>query len=272
MRQSLLRYTGDILDILSRRHYARRNFLTEALGGSEQVARKHLSKLAEQKLIRRHSPNGDGLIEHAYPPHFFRIYSLPARKNKFNWHQVMVDDIMLSIEAACKKHGLQFRDRHKILNGLPFELPCTITHKFAKHTETYAGNLYPDELFAAGEDFYLLEADRATETIDPQTFKQKKSALRNILQYAHVLQHRTYQGAWGIPHVKILNVFDSETHKQNVVAFMRDTLKLTSKSLLFTAAPTLASAITSPQPVLDLITRPLERVGHEPFFINRPQL
>jgi hypothetical protein len=265
------RYALEALEILDRRQYARRHFLTTLLGGSDQNRRVEIAALCKQGLLRRHNPSGDGVIENSYPSYFHRIYSKASRKNKFNWHQVMVDDVMLSIEAACKRAGLAFRHRDQILKGSDFVLPANISWKFGNRIETYRRPVAPDELFSIGDTYFVLEADRGSETIEATTFENKKSALRSLLQYRDIFTNRAYQTAWNIPNLMVLFAFDNVNHMRNVMRCMEGTLKGKSRGMLFAAYPSLGSPIASPEPLLTILQDPWLRVGHEPFIINAPK-
>jgi len=82
-----------------------------------RIAERKIGVLCEEGYLTRHSPNGAGAIERAYPHYFFRIYEKTPKADKLLlgnsiepikqtisrqfWHQVLMDDILLSIEAAC---------------------------------------------------------------------------------------------------------------------------------------------------------------------------
>jgi hypothetical protein len=279
------RHAIEALEVLNRRRYARRNFLTALLGGSEQNRRKEIGALCEEGYLTRHAPNGAGAIERAYPHYFFRIYEKTSKADKLLrgngiepikqtisqqfWHQVLVDDILLSIEAACKQGGFAFRDEHQILQGAPRELPCTISHTFKRgHTQHFSKSLSPDALFAINNTYFALEADRNNEPIERNNLNET-SYLRKLLQYKDVFKNHTYKTHWGIPNLLVLNITTNETHMKNIMAFMQDGLQGKSRSMLFHALPVLSSSEKSPQPVLSLLTNPWQRVGHEAFTIGK---
>jgi hypothetical protein len=253
-------HAPEILGILKRRHYARSNFLINLLDGSKQNRIRDIGFLAAKGAIRRHSPNGDGVIENAYPHYFHRIYSLSSRKNKFNWHQVMVDDLMLSIEAQCKSNGLRFRDQDEITSA-SLELPTHISHPDTG--EVYKQALEPDRLFAIENTYFVLEADRHTEMLWPKTLKDRKSWLRSMLQYRDIFKNQTYKKVWNIPNLLVMAALINETNMRNVMQIVTK-LNQAPTSVLFCAFPELADSIKSPTPNLPLLGD-WQRVGHPPF-------
>src|SRR5208282_1309002 len=205
----------EALEVLNRRRYARRNFLTALLGGSEQNRRKEIGALCEEGYLTRHSPNGAGAIERAYPHYFFRIYEKTPKADKLLlgqgiepikqtisqqfWHQILVDDILLSIEAACKRSGFAFRDQHHVLQGAACELPCKISYTFKSgRTDHSEKALAPDALFAINNTYFVLEADRNNEPIARNNLNET-SYLRKLLQYQDVFRNHTYKTHWDIP-------------------------------------------------------------------------
>lgn len=271
-------YERQLIELLKHRQFGRTNFLTAATGGSYQWRRKTIGKLPE---LRRHNPNGSispfkgGLPNRdaRYPRHFHRIYSLASRPLTFNWHQVFTDDIMLSVEAAARIHKAPLAHCRDILKAKPFKLEASISYTFEKgkateHFETFDKPVEPDDLFAVWNEFIVVEADRGTETHGPHTFKDKKSILRSLLQYIYVLTKKTYK-EWDIPHLKVLFVFDSEARMHYAMHVLRDIIKVKSSSILFTCIPEFNSdAPVAPKPALDILERPLLRVGYEPFYLK----
>ena len=104
----------------------------------------------------------------SYPRQFFRIYGKGLRADRALraagiepikhpdigeqfWHQMLIDDIVMSFEIACKTHGLPFKDQYEILGQKPLELPCHVKFTFpssgVSHTSDKA--LCPDCAFQA---------------------------------------------------------------------------------------------------------------------------
>ena len=137
------------------------------------------------------------------------------------WHQLMVADMVLSLEIACKKRNLHFRHRTEIIGDMPLQFKCSITHQFSKHTEHYDGALQPDELFAIDSTYFVLEADRQHEPISRPTLKTS-SYLRKVLQYRDVLKSGSYKAL--VPYMIVLNITTSPDHARNIRDFMYNEL------------------------------------------------
>jgi hypothetical protein len=221
------------LEVLNRRRLVRRNFLTDYLGGNEQNRRKEVSDLASMEYLTCYPPDGNGTLERSYPRQFFRIYGKGLKADRALkaagiepikhpdigeqfWHQMLIDDIVMSFEIACRQQGLPFTDQYEILGDQPLELPCHISFTFPSSGKTHTSDkdLCPDALFAIGETYFALEADRGTEPIERSNLNQT-SYLRKFLQYADVLKTGRYKTAWQITLfdgiVPIKHYFDTDT-------------------------------------------------------------
>jgi hypothetical protein len=219
------------------------------------------------------------LIEHEYTP---RVYELSPKgkaaliasgitpihwvgERQF-WHQLMVADIVMSFEIACKSRGLRFRHRKDIIGSAPLTFPTEISHQFPKHSDHYSGVLQPDELFAINDTYFILEADRHNEPITRPTLATS-SYLRKILQYRAVLKSTSYKAL--IPNMLVLNITTSPTHADNIMAFMEAELAMSSSSMMFMGIDILGSRESYPQPLVELLDLPFRRVGHDNFIISQ---
>jgi Replication-relaxation len=273
------------LEVLNRRRLVRRNFLTDYLGGNEQNRRKEVSDLASMEYLTCYPPDGNGTLERSYPRQFFRIYAKGLKADRALkaagiepikhpdigeqfWHQMLIDDIVMSFEIACRQQGLPFKDQYEILGDDPLELPCHITFTFPSSGKTHTSDkaLCPDALFAIGETYFALEADRGTEPIERSNLNQT-SYLRKFLQYADVLKSGRYKTVWQIPNLMVLHVSTRELRTKALRDFM-DALGAKSQSQCFKSAPSLSSTAKAPRPLTTLLTDPYDRVGHPPFIIG----
>jgi len=271
-------YNLDTFKALDRVRYARSNFIAALHGGSQQHRKRDLGTLRRHGLLAAPDQQKQS-ANYRYSP---RVYELTARakaelarvgytptkwigQREF-WHQLMVADIVMSFEIACKERGLQFRHRKEILGDAPFQFDASITHNFPKHTAHYDGALQPDDLFAINRTFFVLEADRQNEPISRPTLGTS-SYLRKILQYRHVLKSGCYKEL--IPNMIVLNVTTSEERAKNILSFMYDELQMQSKSLLLKGLPILGSREAYPQPLTHLMDEPFERAGYPPFIISK---
>jgi hypothetical protein len=274
------------LELLNRRRLARMNFITDYLGGSYQNRRKEIGDLKDTEYLARFEPHGDGRLERAYPHFFHRIYAKGTRADKALkaagiqpikhpdtgdqfWHQMFIDDIVLSFEIACKQKGIPFKDQYEILGDKPLELPCHISYTFGTgKTHKSDRALGPDALFAIGDTYFALEADRGTEPIERSNLEQT-SYLRKFLQYRDVLKNKTYLSEWGIPNLMVLHISNRQDRTDALSTYLAEELKGKSESQCFKAAPALASTAKAPRPLTTLLTDPYERVGHPPYTIGK---
>src|SRR5476649_1591112 len=144
------------------------------------------------------------------------------------WHQLMVADIVMSFEIACKERGLRFRHRTDIIGAQSLQFESSISHQFSKHMEHYDGALQPDELFAINNTYFVLEADRQHEPITRPTLSGS-SYLRKILQYRAVLKSGSYKEL--IPNMIVINITTSPAHAKNIQTFMLEELRMSSSAL-----------------------------------------
>lgn len=256
---------------------ARTNMLATYLGGSAQNRRremgflcytdKHLYRPIQYRFVR----SGEDMAKSS--PYIYALTS-KAKKHladngvssfrpldlKQAWHELMVSDIVLSIATACKARGLRFRFQHDIIGNDTLQFPCTVTHAFPKESHTHKGYLEPDYLFAINDTYFVLEADRSTETTNPTNLNHK-SFLRNLLQYREVIRSGEYKKI--IPNIIVLNVFLSEERALNVLNYMYGELDMMSKSVCFNAYTELKlHPDTYPKPLLDILDHKFARAGY----------
>lgn len=277
-------YDLDTFKLLDRYRYLRSNFIAAYHGGSQQYRKRELGHTK-----KRGGLCGRGLLakpvaqkkskNYRYSP---RVYELTDKSKAIleahgvtpiKWdstfdyfHRLMIADIVLSIEIACKKRGLRFRHRAELIGDAPLSFKSSINFQFPKRMEEYDGALQPDELFAINDTYFVLEADRGTEPISRFTFKTS-SYMRKLLQYKYVLQKGTYKEL--IPNMIVLNITMSEQRAKHLKDFMYDDLQLKSSAICFHGNGALGSLDTYPDPLVYLLNEPLERAGFEPLIISK---
>jgi hypothetical protein len=271
-------YNLDTFKALDRYRYLRSNYIAARHGGSQQHRKRDLGTLRRRGFLSTPDQQKDA-ANYRYSP---RVYELtPKGKaellangiaptkwigDRQFWHQLMVADIVMSFEIACERRGLTFRHRKDIIGDAPFQFRTSISHQFSTRTEHYEGALQPDELFAINKTYFVLEADRHNEPITRPTLNTS-SYLRKILQYRDVLKSGSYKEL--IPNMMVLNVTTSQAHARNIISFIYDDLDMTSKSLLFEGIEILGSREKYPEPLIHLLDKPIDRVGHPPFIISK---
>jgi len=276
--QCMNAYNLETFKALDRYRYLRSNFVAAYHGGSQQHRKRDLGTLKRRGLLSAPEQQ-KGSANYRYTP---RVYELSPKgkaallasgitpthwvgERQF-WHQLMVADIVMSIEIACRKRGLRFRHRKDIIGAASLTFPASITHEFPKHTDRYSGVLQPDDLFAVNNTHFILEADRQNEPITRPTLATS-SYLRKILQYRAVLKSGSYKEL--IPNMLVLNITTSPAHADNIMAFMQNELAMSSSSMMFMGIDILGSRDTYPQPLIELLDLPFRRVGHDNFIISQ---
>jgi hypothetical protein len=271
-------YNLDTFKALDRYRYLRSNFIAAYHGGSAQHRKRDLGPLRRRGYIATPEQQKNS-ANYRYSPRVYELASkgkvellangtTPAnwRESRQFWHQLMVADIVMSFEIACKERGLRFKHRTDIIGAQPLQFRSPISHQFSKHMEHYDGALQPDELFAINNTYFVLEADRQHEPITRPTLNAS-SYLRKILQYRAVLKSESYKEL--IPNMLVINITTSPVHAQNIQTFMLDELRMSSSALLFKGIEILGSRDSYPQPLMHLLDDPFDRVGHPGFIISK---
>src|SRR3989442_10554032 len=117
--------------LCDRYRYVRSNFIAGYHGTSFQHRKRELGPLTKQGLLHRPEQQKDSANYRCNP----RVYELTPKSKaelmklgveptawkgeRHFWHQLMVADIVLSLEIACKARGLRFRHRKEIIGNLP---------------------------------------------------------------------------------------------------------------------------------------------------------
>ena len=286
-------YKLETFKTLERVRFGRSNLLAANYGGSMQHLKRELGRLRNKGLLSKPRLQEDNK-NYRSSSHIYELtptaekllkqqgFNVTRWDNQKNfWHRLMIADIMLLVEIACKQRGLTFRHRQNIIGDKPLQFETHVSHEFPKHVERYDGALQPDELFAINNTCFVLEADRQTEPIYRDNFKAS-SYLRKILQYREVLKSGSYKEL--IPNMVVLNITTSVEHARNIKNFVYDDMGMKSKSMLFMGLPILGTHDDYPRPRfmlqdekpdeeidqrrIDLLDLPFERAGFDPFIIG----
>lgn len=202
-------------------------------------------------------------------------------------HELMVCDILASIEIGIRERPeLRFISGQEILANAPratqqarapFDIPVSISHRFARSVETCNKALAPDALFGIeyprGEKrnvrFFALEADRDNEPVTRNNLEQT-SFLRKLLQYQRVLASKTYQSHLGLPNLHVLTVTTSEGNQKRIMELLSELTDGKGHAfMLFRTMPSLASHGHAPPPTPFILDTPWQRAGHPDFYIDR---
>jgi hypothetical protein len=126
-------------------------------------------------------------------------------------HDHMISDIMIDIEIGARKGGLPFRTHLQILTASPertramkrpLKIPVSLDQR-----QTF---VEPDAIFAIGNRYYALEADRGTESI-AAVIVPKIIAYRELVA-AHVIDDH-----FGIDSLQVLFATTSAKRMQHIM-------------------------------------------------------
>lgn len=272
----------DVFKALNRYRWARANFLHRLVGGSKQNVHRRLGLLYKTGYLARPEQQRQSWNARYAP----RVYELtPKSKEVLEsiglvpnawagarqfWHQLMVADIVASFETIAKLNGVRFRSHRDIIGEKRLTLPCYIEWNSQKASKP----IEPDALFALGDTYFLLEADRNTENLLIHNL-ELNSYLRKLLCYRDVILNKTTEKVWGIPTPFILTVTTSKAHLNNIkelfltIGRAHGQENPRSYHLLYRAIPTLGSFERHPEPLLSLLDDPWERVGHPTLTLRK---
>jgi hypothetical protein len=252
----------EILKLLERYRYLRRTFIHALLAAplDQGRLRHRIYKLKTHAYLtepERQKNSGN----YRYTPRVYELgpkgreelntFETPVKAHEF-WHELMICDVLSSIEVACLHNGLKFEILPK-----PNELPTT------------EGAVRADAFFKINDTHFLLEADRSTES-NSNKWEQK------ILKYADIFKQRTYQSKWNVMSLIVLCMFISPVKANNVRLHIESTMGKKSRSLWFRGAKALGSHDIAPKPIYSILDDPWQRAGHAPSTIlsaleRRPQ-
>lgn len=203
-------------------------------------------------------------------------------KGRLFQHELMVSEIVAALEAETRQTAhLRFIDAAEILAKAPesirgapnpLALPILVNCRVRGNAFSCDKPLVPDALFGveyeeAGRKsyrFFALEADRDTEPLRRGDLVQS-SYFRKVLQYREAIAVGLHKSHWSIPNLFVLTVTTSEPHLRNMLRLILEMSGTTgSTRFLFMALPADVSSSSARQ----LLTRPWQRAGNDPFRID----
>lgn len=237
---------AEILRMLNRHRFLRSYQIAELVGGSRQQVLRRLQRLYHHQYIDRptcqidYYQNG-GSRSIAYglgsrgAAHLRRKDNTPfsrlewtsrnsSIKRLFLEHALMVSDIMVSIEIACRRsEGVRLLIEHEI------QLPTATREKRGpfQWTVTGSGNdklgVVPDRVFAlefqgsSERILCFLEADRGTMPIARANFEASCIA-RKLQAYILTWKAGIHRSRFGASRVRVLTVTSSEARCEHIRA------------------------------------------------------
>lgn len=125
-------------------------------------------------------------------------------------HTLLVSDVMVTVELACRKHGVRLMDEEELPQPQPFRW-------WVKIQNNVRLGVIPDRVFAleytdqnnrTERSYFFLEADRGTMPVQRSTLFQT-SFYRKLIAYEATWTQKIHQRHLGIPRFRVLTVTTS---------------------------------------------------------------
>jgi len=177
-------------------------------------------------------------------------------------HDHMASNIAIDIEIGARKAGVAFKHHIDILRGAP-EATRFLPKPLRIPVELHGKPTFvePDALFAIGDRYYALEADKGTESI-------KSVIVPKILAYREIVADYIIDAHLGIDNLTVLFATTNETRMKNV---MRELSQIAtngrSRMFGFRAETSFGDFLRTPTPTGDLFFAPWARVGHDDLIL-----
>ena len=135
-------------------------------------------------------------------------------------HALLVSDVMVSLELACRQHGIRLLHEDEL--NLPVAAPVHWRVKIREGTKL---GVIPDRVFAleyadqtgqVQRIYYFLEADRGTMPVVREKLAQS-SFYRKLLAYEATWTSKVHQRLLGIPRFRVLTVTTSEARVKSLL-------------------------------------------------------
>ena len=135
-------------------------------------------------------------------------------------HALLVSDVMVSLELACRQHGIRLLHEDEL--NLPVETPLHWRVKIRNGTKL---GVIPDRVFAleyadqhgsTQRVYYFLEADRGTMPVIREKLAQS-SFYRKLLAYEATWINKVHQRHLGISRFRVLTVTTSAARVKSLL-------------------------------------------------------
>jgi DNA-binding Lrp family transcriptional regulator len=261
---------ADILRAVNRHRFLRSHQIADLVGGSRQQVLRRLQKLYHHGYIERptcqldyYQQAGSRSIAYGLASRgaalLRRVDDIPfsrmdwtarnhAIKRLFLEHALMVSDIMVALEIACRKC-----DDVRLLIEDEIPLPAaTRSQRAPFHWTVLASGqeklgVIPDRVFALAFSakservLCFLEADRGTMPVGRATFAAS-SFVRKLRAYEATWTQGVHRSRFGFSRVRVLTVTTSTARLENLTAATTD-LERGKGLFLFTDTDAVASAM-----------------------------
>jgi hypothetical protein len=214
-----------IIRLIHRHRFLRSHQIIALIGGSTQNLSRRLQWLFHHGYLERpraqlqyYERSGSQTIAYGLGNKSGSLLQLnPAawgEKNRaigrmYLAHALLVSDVMVSIELACRQHGIRLLHEDEL--NLTVEAPLHWRVKIRDGTKL---GVIPDRVFAleyadqSGQVqrvYYFLEADRGTMPVVREKLAQS-SFYRKLLAYEATWANKIHQRHLGIPRFRVLTV------------------------------------------------------------------
>jgi hypothetical protein len=173
-------------------------------------------------------------------------------------HDHMASNIAIDIEIGARKAGVSFKHHIDILRAAP-EATRATAKPLRIPVELHGKPTFvePDALFAIGDRYYALEADRGTESI-------KAVIVPKILAYREIVADYIIDAHLGIDNLTVLFATTNATRMKNVMRELA-TIATNGRSRMFgfRAETSFGDFLRTPAPSGELFSAPWARVGHD---------
>ena len=235
---------AEILRMVNRHRFLRSHQIADLVGGSRQQVLRRLQRLYHHGYVERPACQIDyyhsgGSRSIAYglasrgAAHLRRVDDTPfsrldwtsrnrSVKRLFLEHALMVSDIMVALESACRKRGdVRLLIEHEI------PLPAATRNQRAPFQWTVTGSgkeklgVIPDRVFAleSGDNgeriLCFLEADRGTMPVE-RAKHDASSIARKLHAYALTWKAGIHRSRFGTSRVRVLTVTTSQSRCENI--------------------------------------------------------
>lgn len=222
---------GDIIRLVHRHRFLRSHQIISLVGGSSQQVLRRLNLLYHHGYLERpraqlqyYERGGSRSIAYGLGDKGGALLRREAdtdirsavwnEKNTsisrlFLEHALMVSDVMVAIELACRRHG-----GVRLIHEDQLSLPSQWRVKIGSGTRL---GVIPDRVFAlqysgqnrqTGRAYFFLEADRGTMPVIRSNYSQT-SFYRKLLAYEATWTQKIHQRKLGIPRFRVLTVTTS---------------------------------------------------------------
>jgi hypothetical protein len=225
-----------IIRLIHRYRFLRSHQIIALIGGSAQPLSRRLQWLFHHGYLERpraqlqyYERNGSQTIAYGLGNKSGSLLQLnPAswgEKNRgigrmYLAHALLVSDVMVSLELACRQHGIRLLHEDQL--NLPVAAPLHWRTRLRDGTKL---GVIPDRVFALEYSdqngqvqriYYFLEADRGTMPVIREKLTQS-SFYRKLLAYEATWTNKVHQRHLGIPRFRVLTVTTSAARVKSLL-------------------------------------------------------